>query len=513
MSMARISLFLTLFTALFLASCADIIPLTGGEEDFYAPKPTNQTPEQGATQFSGNQVSLTFDEYFNLNDVNNTITMNPSVGKLTTERKNRTLTISWEESLLPNTTYILLLNGAIRDLNEGNDSIMQVVFATGTVIDSLKYKGKVVNAYSNQVVNGVSVGLYPPGSDPYSAKPLYATRSTIKGEFQFSYLKEVQLDLFAFLDKNKDQLPQVDEVVGFSNESISFSDTTPVVLKMYSPEPIRSKLKVDFLPPGLLRIYNVPEIDETQLRVNGSEVERIQTFSNDSLLVTFPMSNGASYEFVYGEDTIPKSLQVTERMIPLQIKPVNPTTNWKAGESLFFQVNDITQNVELAAISVRSVKGNPIEFSVISGAKNEWGILPNPKTDQSFSIHFDPAAIQGTISPSDSVTFQYKTLLTADLSSLKINADSLKGQWIVQLIQNEKTVYSAIKKNGASFVLFNQIIPGQYSVRCIRDTNQNGRWDAGNYATKTQPEEVLHYTLTQKLRANWDVEETLKFKP
>ena len=72
-----------------------------------------------------------FDEFIKLQDPLNTITMNPSVGQLTSELKNKTLRVSWEASLLPETTYILQLNGTIRDNTESNDSIYQFVFSSG----------------------------------------------------------------------------------------------------------------------------------------------------------------------------------------------------------------------------------------------------------------------------------------------------------------------------------------------------------------------------------------------
>jgi hypothetical protein len=113
----------------------------------------------------------------------------------------------------------------------------------------------------------------------------------------------------------------------------------------------------------------------------------------------------------------------------------------------------------------------------------------------------------------DSLTINYTTLLPADLSTLKINCPDLDGQWVVELIQNEKALYSMIKPESVQSVVFRELEPGQYAVRCIRDSNKNGKWDTGNVAEKSQAEQVLRYTLTQKLRANWEVEETLTLQP
>ena len=46
---------------------------------------------------------------------------------------------------------------------------------------------------------------------------------------------------------------------------------------------------------------------------------------------------------------------------------------------------------------------------------------------------------------------------------------------------------------------------GDYLLEIIDDRNANGRWDAGRYDTKQQPEPVSIKTL-ETLRANWDLE-------
>ncbi|MES2556416.1 MAG: Ig-like domain-containing protein [Bacteroidota bacterium] len=511
--MARNALFLIVFFGLLVSSCADVMPLTGGDEDEFAPKTVSQTPEQGTTFFSGNEVRMTFDENIVVNDPLSTVTMNPSVGKLTTEKKNRTVTVSWEEPLLPNTTYILQFNGTVRDLNEGNDSITQVIFATGAYIDSLGLEGRVVNAFSNQVMNQVSVGLYTLEADPMTDKPLYATRSTSTGTFRFSYLKNAPYQLFAFLDQNKDQLPQATEVVGFSSETVVVGDSTPVVLSLFSPEPQRNKIKVDAQLPGLFTVHHLEQLDPEKLMINGFKAEVIRRFTDDSLIVAIPERTGSTYQIIYGEDTLRKPITERELQTPLHIRAKNPSVKWRQGDSLFFEVNDVIKEIKQTELTVISTKGNPVPYALVSTEKNQWCIIPDAKTTQSFSIHFNKAAVVGTHAVTDSLTFSYATLLPADLSTLKINCPDLDGQWIIELVQSEKALYSVIKPESAKSVVFTELEPGQYNVRCIRDSNKNGKWDTGNVNEKTQAEQVIRYTLTQKLRANWEVEETLILQP
>lgn len=511
--MAGRNLFLIAVSAFLLGACATVVPLTGGEEDAFAPSIEEQSPEQGALYYSGNKVALTFDEYVTLNDPANTISMNPSAGKLTTELKNKTVTISWTQTLAASTTYILQLNGAVRDLHEGNDSIMQLVFSTGSVIDSLTFGGKIVHAFSNQLAGQMTVGLYAPETDPYTTKPLYAARSNVKGEFEFSYLKEAPYKLFAFLDQNKDQLPQVTEQIAFSTEEINFQDTVPIILQAFSPAPLHNRLKAEVISPGLMIVYNRDSLDVSAIRINEHPVELMRRWSPDSVLVALPDLNVSNCRVIYGADTVNKPLFKGEQPSLLKIAALNGVAKWRAGDSLFFSVNDAVMALHKENIRLTGEKGNPVNFTLGQKGGNSWYVIPDRTTDQSFAVFFDKGAVNGRLADNDTVSFKVKTLLSADLSNLKISCPDFEGQWILELTQNDKVFYSATKAAGDTFVEFLQIEPGQYGVRCIEDRNGNGKWDTGNYSTRTLPERILRYTLTQKLRANWDIEETLTIKP
>ena len=115
--MGRYSLFLGLL--LFLAGCAEIVPLTGGPADERAAVPVEgtQNPEQGALHVNQSQLTVKFNEFFTLNDPANTAVMNPNAGKLEVTSNKRDLTVKWDGVLKPNTTYIIQLNGTIKDLN------------------------------------------------------------------------------------------------------------------------------------------------------------------------------------------------------------------------------------------------------------------------------------------------------------------------------------------------------------------------------------------------------------
>lgn len=509
--MAGGKLFLISVLTGLLTACADILPLTGGDEDRFAPVPVKQTSEQASTLFTGNTVELTFNENISLKDPATTISLNPSAGKLTTTQKNRTVTVSWDGSLQPNTTYILQFNGTIRDVNEGNDSIMQVIFATGISIDSLGFSGTLVEGFSGKTVSQATVGLYAVGSDPEKEKPLYATRSDFGGKFAFNYLKADAFQLIAFVDQNKDQLLQPTELIGFSQQAVQPGVTDSLLVTMYQPAPVKKQLKAELRFPGLITVYGRPVSGE-DLQVNGEKATMLKRITEDSLLVAMPEGVTNVLRISDAGDTLTKLVTEKELKTPLVIRKVAQKTTWRQGDTLFFEVNAPQPEVRTDALTLMNDKGKAVPYTIVN-TPNGWGIVPSPTNIEGFNLHYDKNAVGGAATSNDSISFRFSTLLPADLSKLTLNCPDFEGQWIIELVQGDKRMATAMKSATSNKVVFDRMEAGQYGLRCIRDTNQNGKWDAGSLSEQRQPEEVLRYTLTQKLRANWEIEETLQRKP
>lgn len=504
MFMVRCSLFIIV---LFLfQSCAEIIPLTGGEVDRTAPKVLAQYPEQEGLFYQGNELIVQFDEFVKLQDPMNTITMNPAVGPLTSELKNKTLRISWEEALQPSTTYILQLNGAIRDNTENNDSIYQFVFSTGQSIDSLSLTGKTTLAFTNKIPENTTVGLFAPSAPLTNELPIYATRTTKEGNFSFNYLKTGDFQLVAFQDLNKNQFIDKNEPFGFVSPHVSAGDTTNFAFQLYNPI-IKKPTKVQLLYPGLAQLTGT-DIVSQQITINDLPISIFERFSSDSILVQLPSNNNESYQFIIGQDTLIKRFSTTEKRQLLSIMETQKK-DFIAGDTLEYRVNDLLLNKKDSAITMNNELGENVPFTFLF-KKNTLQLIPEKNAGKKLTVVFEKGALSGQLQQSDSIRFQYTNYQLSDLAELTINAGVLSGEWVIQLMAGERIISEQIKDSATSTIQFKNIIPGTYDVRCIKDENQNGRWDTGSFENKSQPEQVIRYTIEQKLRANWTIEQELK---
>ena len=97
------------------------------------------------------RFQIEFDEFVVLQKPKENMVLLPSNVSYETKLINKTLTLDLQQKLSPNTTYSLYLNGAVKDLTEGNDSLIQLVFSTGPFLDSNIVDFQLKDAFTNEI--------------------------------------------------------------------------------------------------------------------------------------------------------------------------------------------------------------------------------------------------------------------------------------------------------------------------------------------------------------------------
>jgi hypothetical protein len=108
----------------------------------------------------------------------------------------------------------------------------------------------------------------------------------------------------------------------------------------------------------------------------------------------------------------------------------------------------------------------------------------------------------------DSTTYKFNSLTEEETGSIKIFIHPRdEGQYIVQLLDEKEVILQedVITKEG---ILEYDYLPARkYMFKAVRDLNENGKWDTGNYLQKRQPEPVFYFPTVIELRTNWTIEE------
>jgi hypothetical protein len=409
---------------LMFPRCANIVPPTGGPRDTIPPGVVRSSPPNYTTNFSGREISIEFDEFIQLRNINQQFIITPpQKDRPDFSVRGRNLYIDLRTDPIANATYTLNFGEGIVDLNEGNPlSNYEFVFSTGDIIDSLTYSGIVLNAFDNKPVEGVVVMLYDVLLDsvPYNSIPLYANRTGEDGRFRLNNLRADTFLVFANNDENSNYLYDRpgEEAIAFRNE-------------LLAPDTLRATMQAAPAVSDTLKEFRQNDTvlyEPTEEPENGAGGVKLNVTAIDTIDIASTTDTGMGsvvidYRpgdtlFLFQEETGNQYIIRNERRTrsdmlfvfnkPLQgewaIEPINfePPGNWflkesnPAGDSIRYWITDEeTRNNERLRFLVTYLKTGPSDsLSQTSDTVNMNFTVPAPSRRQSRTeevITFAPA--------------------------------------------------------------------------------------------------------------------------
>lgn len=210
----------SLVMLLFLASCANIVPPEGGPRDQSPPVVIAAEPADRSVNFEERMIRIYFNEFVELKDIGNQLFVSPPLAEVPEVRiKGRSVVLELPDSLNTNTTYTIYFGEAVRDITEGNIvRDLTYSFSTGPVIDSMRMKGRLIDAFSGEAVKDGLICLYKGLEDSLftGKRPDYITRSREDGSFRVYNLPDVDFRVYGLLDANSNYYYDL------PNEAIAF---------------------------------------------------------------------------------------------------------------------------------------------------------------------------------------------------------------------------------------------------------------------------------------------------
>ena len=176
----------------------------GGPKDTEPPVLLSATPENGNTNFNAKSIILEFNELVSVNNPLQNITFSPpQKNSPTVKGLGKKVSITFQDSLLPNTTYTIEIKKCIVDYTESNPFADYVyTFSTGDKVDSLQISGKVIDAETLAARKNYTVGIYSNLSDTAFTKTRFEkiAKTNENGEFTIYGVAEGTYNLFAIKD-------------------------------------------------------------------------------------------------------------------------------------------------------------------------------------------------------------------------------------------------------------------------------------------------------------------------
>ncbi len=526
-------LLITLMLLVLVIGCAKKGSITGGPKDETPPVFIKATPPDFSTNFNSDEIRIYFDEYITLKDAQKQIIISPPMDPKPTITPlggaSKFIKVKFLDTLLENTTYSINFGESVVDNNESNpNSFYRYVFSTGDFLDSLSIKGTVADAIQKEVDPNITIALYEIDEEYsdsliYTTVPRYITNTLDTTSFSLHNLKEGKYKLIALKDASNNYTyePKLDKI-GFYEEIVTLpADTAKVFNLTISKEILdfraikpKQVSKNEFVFPyegdadnmKIKLLSQAPDDFETTT-LPDKEKDTIHYwfrpfFKADSLV--FEVTNSKSYKdtlITRFKDQYKDSLQLSSEY--RSILPLNKKFTFSASTPL--------DSINEKYITLVDKDTIAIPFSVaLDTTKNEAQIIFEKAENNAYNLTFLPEAITDFVgNVNDSISFNFRTRKLADYGTIFLTLQNVENYPVLVQVTNEKeeVISEKISKNQETLV-FDYLEPAKYLIRVINDTNNNGKWDPGNFLQDIQPEVVRYFPELIDVRANWEIKQT-----
>lgn len=549
--MKRVILFI--LAGFLLGACAKIVTPVGGPKDELPPKLAKEQPASGSVRFNDRVIKITFDEFFTLNNPTENVLISPPMETPPEYSiQNKSLIIKFKDSLRPNTTYNMVFSNCIQDFHESNKlNYYHYSFSTGDEIDTFMLAGSVKDAQTLAGCDNYYVFLYDRDVDslPLTTLPMYVTKTQPSGRFTFQNIRPGEYKVFVLKDLNANLLYDL------PNESIAYAD------RMFASFPAppkdtnaRGSQLPDSLPQVMLYAFEASDsiptllhyenpaaghyvfpykapVEQFSANAIGRDVPHFEIISKTLDTVTWylkePLTDTLSYLFSADghTDTVsitpykPKKTQTrggrtTAAATLLPVTPLNQGHRFKPLTLAFNYPIKPTDSIDVMVISHQKNLKDTTLFRVIVPDTLVMQ-LPLPfvfEDKKNYTVLIADSVFVGYNGLyNDSIKCSFVTQSEKDYGSLTMNyvVPGTSFQYIARLWSGKQMVQEDIFSESKQ-IQYKYLTPGDFSITLIEDRNHNGRWDAGDYREKQQPENVIQYPKSIHIRGFWENEESFE---
>jgi uncharacterized protein (DUF2141 family) len=518
-----------------ISGCAKRGSPSGGPVDSIPPVLINASPKINSINFDSKEIRLTFDEFVKLDNVDEQLIISPPINKSSYEVKplngvTKKVFLEFIDSLETETTYSINFGNSIKDNNEGNPlTFFSYTFSTGETIDSLYVRGNISDAFDKETDDYISIHLYRidsifNDSIIFNNRPTYISNSLDSTSYQFKNIKEGKYLILAlkdidnnyFFDPFYDKIGFIDSLITLPGDSIInfklFKEETSIIWD--KPHFINSE-KIGFGYYGKLDLKNIKiesslpdSVNYTYTKENEKDtlIFWLSRNSFDSLnfnLIEKDTTKLVTVKFDRAKDTLIDSLSISSKTTSLiHLK-----------ETFKLSSNIPLKNIQDSLITIRDIDSVIVPFTTsINDNLDQIDIKFEVSPSDNYRLFILPEAIKDIRGVSNNDTLQYNVVSQSLEDYGNVYLDVIRNsnsKFILQMIDSNGDVIRVFKNvNQDATYNFDYVRPGKYIFRLIEDTNNNDKWDTGNYLKKIKPERVYYFSNELEVRANWDLNET-----
>jgi uncharacterized protein (DUF2141 family) len=396
---------------------------------------------------------------------------------------------------------------------------------------------------TNAPPKDATIALYT--SDTFNIfkhKPTYLTKSTKRGRYTIENLKPGKYYVYAFEDKNRNLIvDSKSETYGFLIDTVNLSDD--IILKPIS----MIKLDARELKLTSARTYNTYSNIKT---TKGLANYEIHTPSGDTVVSAFgeDRSNIKVYNTFHDADSTQISFfaidslgnqidttlfikfskkKIEQERFDSKIEDVKTFTSDRIlTATLLFSKPVIRINFDSAFVTIDSATKVHLQQSDFTWHPQtntaklrkplDKKYFPAENTDDTQTQKTQPWILElrpGTFisvenDSSADLSQNVRRLTKSETGVIFVDVQTQADHFIVELVDKSFKVIQRIANKKK--ITFQNVVPGDYMLRLILDSNSDGQWTPGNFERRIPTDRIVYYQNEQKnstitLKANWEL--------
>jgi len=527
--MKELKYIIGIIVILLVHSCANRGTPSGGDYDTAPPKILESNPENFTNNFNSSEVIILFDEYIKIRNLQKELIISPPIDPLPEitpiGSASKDVTIKGLDSLDVNTTYSFNFGESIEDNNEGNPfSNFKYVFSTGEYIDSLIVKGFVKDALEREIDKGINILLYEVDSAYndsviYMKKPKYMTKLVDStSTFRLENLKTGKYLLIALKEEENERdyiYQNITDKIGYAKNFIELPKDSIAEIQIFKEEiPFtiskpkqKTKHSFAFGFEGKIEKFKIDLLEPINL-VTESRI--LKDKDSDTLHYWLKSAKEIdSVKFLVSTQTKVDTFKINLRknnLDSLEIKSLQSNL-LKFNENLELHANIPYWKVDINKITILDKDSIQVPFTYeLDTLHNIYKFNISKDEDQSYSYEFLPSAIEDYYgNKNDSLFYKLTTKTYDDYGNLRLTLKNAVTPIIVQLVNKPGEVKYEKYVENLNPIEFRNIDAGKYYIRIIFDSNQNKKYDSGNFLKRKTSEKVSYFPEELDVRAGWDL--------
>ncbi len=151
----------------------------------------------------------------------------------------------------------------------------------------------------------------------------------------------------------------------------------------------------------------------------------------------------------------------------------------------------------------------PFLFVADTVMPRQYQILAGWEPEKEYMLTTDSLAFRGIYGlHTDKVVQSLKVKKLDEYGTLLLNIKGNAPHAMVELLDNSGKVLRQQPVSAEGTADFYYLSPStKYYIRLFNDTNNNGKWDTGNFEQNLQPEKVFYFPKVWEMKANFEFEE------